>query len=322
MNLFKSGTNNLAKVLSVAAALVLWFHVTTGTYFTTNVAVPIRYMGPSRGLMVAGGVPDHILVQVRGPGRALLSYTLRKLPVQAKRYVLVNLGGLPGGKQPITIHADQVNLGAEGIEAVRIIENAEFTVPLDNKFQRTVAVSVDSLPGLQVAKDAVMVRPPDVLPRFVTIEGPESIVRPIRSIPIVMPDRRTVSLRDTVMKVALDTTVNPYVTVSPREVELRFALEPLAERVISGIPVRPRDFPRKLYIIEPDSLTVTVRGPESVVSKLRPRDITATVSYRLFLAQAENGGNIVKPEITSPKGVTVVTLAPETVRITPRDAKG
>jgi hypothetical protein len=322
VNIFKSGTNNLAKVLSAVAALVLWFHVTSGASFTTTVSLPIRYIAPARGLMVAGGVPDHVLVQARGPGRALLSYSLRKHPAEARRYVVVNLGGLPGGKHPVAIHADQVNLGVDGLAVERIIENAEFTVSLDLKVQRTVAVNADSLPGLQVAKDAVMVRPPAVVPRFVRIEGPEGVVRTIRSVPIKTLVPGEVSLRDTVLHATLDTLANPFVTVSPGEVELRFALEPLAEKVIPGIPVRPKDFPWNRYAFEPNSLTVTVRGPESVISKLRPRDIMVIIPYRSFLAQAVNGGNAVKPEITFPKGVTAVTLAPDTVRITLRGAKG
>ena len=322
MNIFRSGTNNLAKILSVVAALVLWFHVTVGASFNTTVSVPIRYIGPVRGLMVADGIPDHVLVQARGSGRALLFYSLRKVLVQARRYVLVNLGGLSSGKHTITIHTEQVNLGAGDLEVERILENAEFTVSLDLKVQRTVAVDVDSLPGIRVAKDAVLVRPPEVAPRFVTIVGPGGIVRSIRTIPIKNLSRNEVSLRDTVVRAVLDTTIYPFVTVSPREVELRFSLEPLAEKVFSGIPVRPKDFPWNRYAFEPDSLTVTVQGPESIVRKLKPRDITVTVLYKAFLEQAENGGNAVKPEITFPKGVTAVTLAPETVRITPLDAKG
>jgi hypothetical protein len=321
VNLFKSGTNNLAKVLSAAAALFLWFHVTIGSSFTTTLSLPIQYIGPAKGLMIAGDVPDHVSARVRGTGRSLLAYSLQKHPAQTQRYVLVNLNGLPSGKHPITIHTDQVNMGAESLDVERITEYEEFTVAIDLKIQRSVSVDTDSIPGLRMEKDIVMVKPPDVEPRFVTIEGPENVVRAIHSIPIHVPSRTAVSLQDTLLTAEINVEFFPFVTVNPKEVRLHFEVEPVAERVIDGIPVRLRDFPRQRFSFEPATVAVTVRGAASVIARLASRDISVNVPYRSFLDQAGKDGMEVKPDIVFPKGITDVTPDPETVRITPRVKK-
>jgi hypothetical protein len=323
VNIFRSGTNTLAKIISIVAGLVLWFHVTSGSTFTTNVTIPVRLVGIVRGLMVAGAVPDHILVQVHGTGRALLSYSLRKSAVRSEQpFVLVNLGNLLSGKHTITLHTDQVELGTDDLKVDRIIENAEFTVPIDVRIQRTVMVDTDSIPKFEIASDAVQVKQPEAIPKSVTVDGPGTIVRAIRAVEIKSFAPASVSLGDTLVRAVLDTAAIPFATITPAEVGFRIWLEPLAEKEFTGIPVRSGDFPAIRRTLVPDSLAVTVRGPASLIEKITPRDIAVTVLYRDFLDQAEKGGNTVKPVVTVPPGITGVSLAPERVRVSVSGSKG
>lgn len=322
MKLIRSGTNTLAKVLSLLVALVVWLQVTVGADFTTTADVPVRYSGTMRGLMVADTLPDHVTVRMHGSGRALLAWSMAKQANRKGRFVFVDIGSLPTGKHTVTIRPEQVILGGEGLEVERILENEHFEVPIDIRMRRTVAVLIDSLPGLKIDDGVTMTRPPTAEPKYVTIEGPESVVRSIHSIPVTSLSKHELSLADTVLLGVLDGHIHPFVSVSPRTVNLRFHVEALSEVVFEGVPVRPRDFPANRFAFEPDSLTVTVHGPESILSHLRPRDIRVTVPYRSFLEQVENGGNAVKPDITFPRGITSAELEPEKIRITIRDAKG
>ncbi len=322
MNILRSGTNTFAKILSLLVALVVWFQVTVGADFTTTANVPIRYSGTMRGLMVADVLPDHVTVRMHGSGKALLAWSMGKQPAQKGRFVFVDIGSLPAGKHVVNIRPDQVSLGAEGLEAERIVENDRFEVAIDIRARRTVSVRTDSLPGLKIQDGVTVMRDPVADPKYVTIEGPESIVRSVSSVAVSSLTKHELTLADTVLLATIAAEINPFVTVSPRTVNLHFDVEQLSELVFEGVPVRAKDFPANRFAFEPDSLTVTVHGPESILSRLRPRDIRVTVPYRSFLEQAENGGNAVKPVISFPKGITAAKLEPEKIRITARDAKG
>ncbi|MHB9027511.1 MAG: CdaR family protein [Candidatus Latescibacterota bacterium] len=318
MNIFKSGTNTAAKMFSVLAALILWFHVTAGATFTTLISVPVRYILPVRGLMVASETPDRVLVLVRGTGRSLLSYNLRKFTDQSRQYVLINLAGLSAGKHRVIVERDQILLGTDGIEVESIIENGEFDVTLDLKISSTVTVDVDSIPGLEVAKDAVVVGKPVVVPRYVTIEGPENILASLTEVPIESLLQNRVSLSDTVLKARLNEDFREYVTVEPKQVTLRFSVERLLEKTIGGIPVRLQNFPwRRRFVTEPDSVTVTIRGPESLVAKVEARNIAVGVPYQSFMQRLESGQDSVQPTVDLPDGVTG-SVSPDMIRVVPR----
>lgn len=322
MNIFKSGTNNAAKVVSVLAALVLWFNVTAGATFTTLITVPIQYVWPVRGLMVANDIPDQVQVLVRGTGRSLISYNLRKITDHSRQYVLVNLAGLSGGKHQISIEKDQIMLGTDGISVESIIDNGEFPVMLDEKSRRAVTVRVDSIPGLEIDRDIVVVGVPAVTPRYVIIEGPASVISSISRVPVESLVQSRVTLGDTVLTARLDQEFRRFVTVDPKEAVLHFRVEPLTEKTISGVPVRLRDFPwRRRFLAEPDSVTITLRGPRSVIEKAGANDVAASIPYQAFVEGLETGSSAVKLELRLPEGITQAAVSPETVEVVPRPQK-
>lgn len=305
--------------MSVLAALVLWFQVTTVGTFTKTVSVPIRFAGPDKGLMIADEAPDRVLLLLRGTGRAFINYSFKKLANHNIPYALVNLSGLPVGKHRISIIPNRVFLGADGLFVESILENSEFPVALDLRIQRAVTVNVDSLPGLKVDKGVIVVGRPVTTPQYATIEGPADIVRAITSVPAASFSRKSISLSDTVIKAELVTDLNRFVSVNPAQVDLHFSVEARAEKVISGVPVRLKNFPgRRKYVSEPDSMTVTIQGPESIIRNVDRKDISVSVSYQSFLRQSEESGEKVRPEIRCPNGAAVITTFPETLRVAPR----
>ena len=319
MRIFKSGTNNVAKVMSLLAALILWFHVTSGGTFTTTVSLPIRYIKPVRGLMIASAAPERVLVLVRGSGKALITHNLKRFSDQDKQYALVNLAGLHEGKNQISIDRATVFLGVEGLEVESILENADFTVFLDRKTQRTVTVDVDSLPDIRVDKGLSVVGRPVPEPRYAILEGPESLLRTISKIRIASLPRSTVSLKDTVVMADLDVKMNPFVDVQPKKVELRFKIEPLADKVIEGAPVRLKGFPGKRnYTADPESLNIEIQGPSSIIARVDRGDLMVSITYASFLQQTANGNDAIRPMIVFPKGVTGFA-SPETVHVAPKN---
>lgn len=320
MSIFKSGTHTVAKGLSVLAALVLWFYVTTGATFSTTVSVPIRYVMPARGHMPASELPSAAGVRVRGTGRALIANAIRTVSREERPAILINLSGLPDGRHRIAIRPGQIPLGTTRIDIEGIVENGEFEVVIDTRARRSVPVSTDSIPGLVIARDAALAGRPSAIPSRVFVEGPWEVIRTISSVPVGALVENRVSLGDTVLAARLDTGIHPFVTVEPAETKLHFAVEPLLERTFDGIPLRLRGFPRgKRFAAEPDSVTVTVSGPESRIARIGADDISAAIPYTEFLRRLENGNDTVKPVPGFPEGVTAVSVSPVLVRVVPRD---
>ena len=76
------------------------------------------------------------------------------------------------------------------------------------------------------------------------------------------------------------------------------------------------NFPRKIsQRINPDTLSVYIQGPESVVSRSRFEDIFISVNYRAYLDQIAQGDSLITPEITYPEGITNVTITPGVLHI-------
>jgi YbbR domain-containing protein len=170
-----------------------------------------------------------------------------------------------------------------------------------------------------VDKGAIIVGRPTVNPRFVTVEGPESMVRSITRVPIASFPQKKVSLSDTVLKADLNAGQNPFIRLEPQQVELHFPVEALSEKVIYGVPVRLKGFPAKRkYSAEPDSLDITVQGPASVIARVERSDITAAVPYGSFLQRSEGSGDAVHPDIRYPKGIIGIIPSQETVRVAPK----
>ncbi|MDP2983895.1 MAG: CdaR family protein [Candidatus Latescibacter sp.] len=322
MNLFKSTAHTTAKIVSVLLALVLWFNVTTDASFTTTVSIPVRYSNPAGNLIVASELPKTVPVQIKGSGKTLIYFGLKKISEHDQRYIPVNLANLSRGKHEIVLERNQVNLGSfSDVEVVGITENSRFTLTIDREIKKSIQVRLDSLPDIKVAHGYTTVGKPLAKPELVTVTGPEETVGSLSSIPIKSFDRNSISDADRMITARVDTGI-PFVKIEPKEVTLFFVVEPLAEKVLSGIPVRMKNFPKnKGFRCEPDNVTVTISGPESKVSLITPKVITAAVQYQTYLQQEESSGDI-KPEIIFLWDIPGVTATANSVRIVPQEPKG
>jgi hypothetical protein len=128
--------------------------------------------------------------------------------------------------------------------------------------------------------------------------------------------KRTISSSDSIVSAVL--RIPRYVSVEPQEVSLRFSVESVVIREISGIHLTLNGFPRKNRPrFQPDSLSVTFRGPQSFVSSIKPADVVLAVDYKSYLDIKNRGESKIMPFVTlsdSYEGVNVVDISPRSVR--------
>ena len=304
-------------------ALLLWLIITLSTTFTYKVSLPITYAGLSDGYILTGERPDRVLVLVKGSGRALLLFSIREIMTPERHYALISLTGLTmKGKNQITLDKGNIHLSDDNtLEVESILDNALFSVVIDRVVTQNITVDVDSLPPYSVERGFVVVDKPFASPGLIVAQGPEEVLHSMNSVHIDSFERNKLSSKNTVLKAQLLNRPEDCVTLDPVSVELRFTVEPLIQKVFADVPLKLRSFPKKdVPQFAPAVFSVSVEGPESIISKLESGDIQILIRYQTFLDMSSKGKYLVRPEILSPEGISV-TLSPEFIRFSDRAAK-
>ncbi|MFC1551105.1 YbbR-like domain-containing protein [Candidatus Latescibacterota bacterium] len=315
----KYGKNTTAKVLSVLFAFILWFNIATNLEYNEKVDIPIKYIEPSSGSMLASVPPGEAQVYIRGSGKSLIYFSLKRLFHADDSYVSANLAGLPKGAHRVELKEESIFFtSGVNIHVERILTNSVIPVNIDKKIKRTVKVNVDNLPDITLDEHLVLNGKPVANPEFVIIEGPEEIVDPIKSIRVVALEKNVISERDTLISATLEDNID-FASLSTKDITLDFSVEPLRTKLFR-IPLKFNNFPqRHRQRVSPDTLSVYIQGPESVVSRSRSMDILISVNYRTYLNRIAQGDSLITPEITYPDGITNVTITPGVLLISGLD---
>ncbi len=315
-NLNKFGMNTTAKILSVMFAAILWFHISTETDYDYKVFIPITYIEPSSGYMLASKPPEETQVYLRGSGKSLFLFMLKNFFNPGGSYIPVNLAGLPKGRHQINLDKENIFLSTErDISVESIIYNSFFPVVVDKRIERTVRVDSDSLPVFKMGNGYVLSGKPSVSPKSVTIEGPEDIINTIISLRVATLSNNIISQGDSLVKAKLNDKIQ-FVKVTPVDVDIYFRVEPLRTKLFHGIPVIFKNFPGGIrQHLSPDTLSVFIQGPESVISKSRTEDIFVIVNYKSYLSQMAQGDSLLIPEVIYPEGITSVSTNPGAIII-------
>jgi YbbR domain-containing protein len=321
VNLVKLTTSTSAKIISFILALIFWLNVSTDASFTTTKSINVRYTQPEKGLIVASELPKTIPVNLKGTGKSLIYFDMKNITDREQIFILVNLSDLPEGEHEIILDKNQVNLGGvNDVDVVGILDNSRIKLTLDREITRNIPVRVDNLPSPKVSKGYIIVGEPEAKPELLSVSGPEETVKAINSIPIRSFIKNSISDTDRTLIAKVHADLYPFVKIEPQEVTLYFNVEPLGERVFSGIPVQMKNFPRFSNLeCKPDSVMVTIHGPESKISLLTRKSLTAAIQYKTYL---ETEGGDIKPEITIQPEIPEASTTVTSVRIILKEPNG
>ncbi|MFC1541332.1 YbbR-like domain-containing protein [Candidatus Latescibacterota bacterium] len=309
------GKNTTAKVLSVLFAFILWFNIASNMEYSDKVTIPIKYTEPSSSFMLASVPPKDAQVYISGSGKSLIYFYLRKFISLDDSYISANLAGYTKGEHKIELKEESIYFSkGEDIIVERILTNSFFPINIDKKIKRTFKVDVDNLPEIKLNENLVFNGKPVANPEYVIVEGPEDIVDPIKSIGVVSLEKNVITESDTIIGATLNDDFD-FARFSQKEITLNFSVEPLRTKLFQ-IPLNYINFPqRNRQKISPDTLSVYIRGPESVISRSRSSDIVISVNYRSYLNRITQGDSLIAPEIVYPEGITDVTITPGFLQI-------
>jgi YbbR domain-containing protein len=171
--MIKFFTKNIGwKVLSLAAAVLLWISVASEPELATLVSAHVEYKNLAPGMEINSDVVETVYLEVRGPSEAL---RLPELPRQSA--VILDMAGIEPGQHTFAIDSGNVLL-PRGVQLVRAMP-AQIRMDFELGATRTVPVEVRFADGLP---DNLQVAEATAEPSALAITGPASRVARVASV--------------------------------------------------------------------------------------------------------------------------------------------
>jgi YbbR domain-containing protein len=165
-------TNNIGwKLLSLAAAFLLWFSVASEPELATLHAVPVEYKSIPDDLEISSDVREYVTLEMRGPAGRLLDVP------DGRSAVILDFSSVhQPGERTFDVDSRNVSL-PRGIHLVRVIP-AQLTFTFERRVTREVPVEIH----LSQPHQGYTVVSNEAVPPNVVITGPASAVNRTASV--------------------------------------------------------------------------------------------------------------------------------------------
>lgn len=252
------------KLLALAITLILWFAVTgQNKPLTIRTGVQLNLIRPTN-LDISNDPPRTVEVVLRGSRPNLQS--LSPLDLVAT----VDVSDQPAGERVIRLTLDRVAMQLPDGVKIESFQPSTIPIRLEPRIEREIPVEVktDGTPA-----DGYEVYGVNPAQPTVRVRGPASRVEAIQKAPT-----ETISLSGrkesfTVSRVAID-IFDPKIEVLEPLVDLTIDVgERRIEKIFSGVAVRSITG----INVSPATAEVTLSGPVSLLSELRPEDVYVVV---------------------------------------------
>ncbi len=297
------GWNWGLKLFSLFLAILLWFHVRTDRVYTVERRIPLEILKPSDTLVVVGDLPREVTLKIRATGKTLLV-----LAFDHPRMV-VDLRTLkPHRKVRVTLSPENFRYPDFLRLEVLKIEPQELVVLADYRIRRRVPVypRVEGAPAEGFVVTRVQAEPDSV-----GLQGAAMYVRKHRRVytrPVKIENAR----KPLHTEVAVEVPDSPYVAADPRRVTVDVEIEPLAQQTYRlPVVIKAPASSRYRLTAHPDSVTVTVEGPQSILDTLSPSRLQA----RVRIWKLSSGYYDLPVRVLRPRVVRVLEVDPDTIRV-------
>ncbi len=166
------------------------------------------------------------------------------------------------------------------------------------------------------AESGYVVRGISILPSVARVVGPQKSIARLDSVttePIVISSVNGPFFRT----VPIDTTPLGVVRIAPKEVRVAGEVAAIIERSITGVPITTAASGFTGFLLSPERVAVSVRGPESKVNGLT-RDSLRVVAH--LIGRAGPGG-YARLTVTAPPGIRA-RVVPDSVALKRKSGRG
>ncbi|GAB4156591.1 MAG: hypothetical protein Kow00107_06130 [Planctomycetota bacterium] len=255
----------LLKLVSIMLAGFIWFYVNSERSQEADIAIQVSLVPPPNTILIEPGSPIvNLQVKLKGP-----SDEIAKLPRPIEVVAQCELG-----RNSVEIDAsmlklpDEVKLSTQ-IQSIQTVveERVTFSVPV-------IPVFSGSLPPGYIEGSH------QFTPKMVSLTGPASLLKQIESLetlPIDLTGKNASFVAFVKAKLAVG---NPFVEIEDTTIQVNVEIAELHVQKTFLVPVRvivPPGFPFLVSVIAPETVSITVRGPEGLLEKLEPSQISVIV---------------------------------------------
>jgi YbbR domain-containing protein len=300
------------KLLAVVLALGVWLYVQSGETEDVAESIGLKVELPD-GMVATKPLPHTVSVTFSGPRSALrrVDFKALKLPVDMREQVT------DVGAYTIEFSSHQVIGLPKTVKAINVSPSThQFSV--DREVVRKVSV-VPRVVG--EPRDGWMVVSTRIEPGVVEVRGPARALENVGSVQTLNIDVSDLP-HDSRLDATLDLPSGVHVVESV-ELKALVDIEPMLEvRTFASVPVIVRGRPG--YVVVPDVVRVTLKGPAASLRQIRERDVVAQVLLDEGASEARQTVDFQNTdgshaEILLPsEQVKVVRVTPEQVEVVRR----
>ena len=203
----------LAVLVSVVAAVGMWYMVSVSDRTEVQLELSINYYGMPQNLVVTSGLINKITVRLRGPGTLLRSIPQQRL-VQS-----VELSHLKKGTTVIPLTSESMDGTFRAFELMDVLP-PRIVITADTLIERSVPIK--TVVESPLRGNALTVENVSTSPATVILRGPESIVSDFSFLPVTIrldPKASGTTVRQTLL---LDTP--SLVNAVPSAVQVQYTI--------------------------------------------------------------------------------------------------
>jgi YbbR domain-containing protein len=277
-------TNNMhIKISALVVGIVLWMFAKGEQEATRLFSIPLILRNVPEGLTTVEKVPEKVDVVLQGDNKELTRLSLWGDP-----RAVVDMSGAQAGRT-FRVGLSAANIILPGDAQVQVVEVRD---------PRNLDMEIDELVDHRIAVEPQVSGSPA-----------EGFFKSVSTAPLDIEGRR--SPVDVTRRVEVEGKWNLHAV--PKEVRVLVDIEGTRVTTLPKVPLMFEHEPGfARATIEPESVEVTLSGPEHVTLFLDAEDITAFVDAMGL----PRGTHQLVPEVTVPEGVEVQGVTPERVTVT------
>ncbi len=291
-------------IASVLFASLMWLSVNLRDEYTVIKHFPVILENLKKGKALKYPLPKSVNVRFKGTG-----WSLAGLYFLPDRNYVIDLSTLDQDNFMIT--------GKDFLEHVRLpvsiqpidVKPDTMILALDDYIEKRVPVV--SNVNISFKDGYGQVGPIQMIPESVLIGGSRFLIESINSWPTIYTKLNNLfSSLD--LGIQLEEASSYSVVLFNKSIQLKINIQPFAEKVFTGVPLKVWGVPRNREVIFiPPKMDVIVRGGVEQLSKLTIEDFQASVNYQDLI---QDSSEVVVPKLTAPSELSILSRKPEQFR--------
>jgi len=286
---------------TVLFGILVWLSVAMREEYHVSVAAPLMIEDVPPDWAIRTPVPSTVQLRFRGDGWRLAGLLLGPEIRLAFPYATFSSGkgtittsdiaekiGLRAGIQLVDVNPDSIRVAIDPFAEKMVPVVPEYTISFREGYNQVGSIVVQ--------------------PESVTIGGAAAVLAQIDSWPTTQVSFEDVRAPvDTRIPLGSSTAYN--LTFSARAVRMRIDVQPIAEKVFSGLPVAVLSVPTTHEVILiPPKVELVVRGGIEQLSQLTLPQFHVWVDYETIRAETTR---TIETHVLAPEGMQIVRKTPE-----------